>query len=63
MHEVERRARFPDLTGSWRIKLPEAPSSPTFEAAQEKCQKVMPGGGPPIAGFTTTSWHRRWRRC
>ena len=44
---------FPDPTGSGRIKLPEAPSSPTFEAAQEKCQKVMPGGGPPIAGSTT----------
>ena len=44
---------FPDPTGSGAIKVPVAPTSPTFEAAQEKCQKVMPGGGPPIAGSAT----------
>ena len=30
-----------------------APTSPTFEAAQAKYQKVMPGGGPPKPGSTT----------
>ena len=44
---------FPDPTGSGAIEVPVAPTSPTFEAAQEKCQKVMPGGGPPIAGSAT----------
>jgi hypothetical protein len=26
------------------------PSSPAFEAAQAKCDKLMPGGGPPGPG-------------
>lgn len=29
------------------------PSSPSFKAAQEKCQKLLPGGGPPGPGATT----------
>ena len=44
---------FPDPTGSGRIRLPEAPTSPTFEAAQAKCQKLIPGGGPPSPGSAT----------
>jgi hypothetical protein len=29
------------------------PSSPTFEKAQAKCRKLMPGGGPPGPGART----------
>jgi len=29
------------------------PSSPAFEAAQAKCRKLMPGGGPPAPGTPT----------
>lgn len=29
------------------------PSSPAFRAARAKCQKVLPGGGPPGPGATT----------
>jgi hypothetical protein len=29
------------------------PSSPAFKAAQAKCMKLMPGGGPPGPGSTT----------
>ncbi len=29
------------------------PSSPAFEAAQAKCRKLMPGGGPPATGTST----------
>jgi len=29
------------------------PSSPAFEAAQAKCRKLLPGGGPPGPGSTT----------
>jgi hypothetical protein len=29
------------------------PSSPAFEAAQTKCQKLLPGGGPPGMGTQT----------
>jgi hypothetical protein len=28
----------------------ETESSPAFEAAQAKCQKLIPGGGPPGSG-------------
>jgi len=44
---------FPDPPASGPIRLPMDPSSPAFEAAQAKCQKLMPGGGPPIPGSTT----------
>ena len=44
---------FPDPPASGLIKLPVDPSSPAFEAAQAKCQKLMPGGGPPGPGSTT----------
>ncbi len=29
------------------------PSSPLFKTAQAKCQKLIPGGGPPGPGLTT----------
>ena len=44
---------FPDPTGPGAIKIPVAPTSPTFGSAQAKCYKLMPGGGPPIAGSAT----------
>jgi hypothetical protein len=43
---------FPDPPASGPIKLPLDLSSPAFEAAQAKCQKLMPGGGPPGPGST-----------
>ena len=44
---------FPDPPASGPIRLPVDLSSPAFEAAQAKCQKLMPGGGPPRPGSTT----------
>jgi hypothetical protein len=44
---------FSDPNGSGAIKIPVAPTSPTFEAAQAKCDKLMPGGGFPIPGSAT----------
>lgn len=32
---------------------PDAASSPAFKAAQTKCQKLLPGGGPPGPGTQT----------
>jgi hypothetical protein len=29
------------------------PSSPTFQAAEKKCSKLLPGGGPPAPGTET----------
>ena len=49
MHEEERRAQLPDPPASGPIRFPLDPSSPAFEAAQAKCQKLLPGGGPGSA--------------
>lgn len=38
------------------------PSSPAFMAAQAKCKKLLPGGGPPAPARRRTRPHRRWRR-
>lgn len=39
---------FPDPSGAGGIQLPPSinPFSPSFRAAQSKCNKLMPGGGP-----------------
>jgi hypothetical protein len=41
-------SNFPDPSGGGGIHLPSGinPFSPSFEAAQAKCSKLMPGGGP-----------------
>jgi hypothetical protein len=46
---------FPDPSASGSIQLGGGvdPSSPLFTSAQSKCQKFLPGGGPPSAGTTT----------
>ena len=44
---------FPDPPASGLIRLPLDLSSPAFVAAQAKCQKLMPGGGPPGPGSAT----------
>jgi hypothetical protein len=48
---------FPDPNADGTFHLqPGAgidPSSPAFRAAQAKCQKLLPGGGPPAPGATT----------
>jgi hypothetical protein len=43
---------FPDPSASGGFVLGAGidPSSPAVRAAQEKCQKLMPGGGPPGSG-------------
>jgi hypothetical protein len=41
---------FPDPPASGPIRFPMDPSSPAFEAAQAKCHKLLPGGGPPGPG-------------
>src|SRR5580658_5024278 len=41
--------KFPDPPASGPIRFPLDPSSPAFEAAQAKCQKLLPGGGPGSA--------------
>ncbi len=42
---------LPDPTGGGGIEIPSNsgidPSSPAFKAAQAKCRKLLPGGGPP----------------
>ena len=42
---------LPDPTGGGGIQLPSNstidPQSPAFQAAQAKCRKLLPGGGPP----------------
>jgi hypothetical protein len=47
---------FPDPNpGGEGFRLPAGanPSSPLFKAAQAKCHKLLPGGGPPGPGTTT----------
>jgi len=48
---------FPDPNGSggfaFHASAEMNPSSPAFKAAQAKCRKLMPGGGPPGPGSTT----------
>jgi hypothetical protein len=46
---------FPDPSGSGGFILHAGVdrSSPLFKAAQAKCQKLLPGGGPPGPGSTT----------
>jgi hypothetical protein len=46
---------FPDPTASGGYSLHADPSSPAFEAAQAKCQKLMPGGGPGPGSTTYPS--------
>jgi hypothetical protein len=46
---------FPDPPASGPVRLPIDPSSPAWEAAQAKCQKLMPDGGPPGPGATHPS--------
>jgi len=45
---------FPDPKPGGGIVLPAgtSPAAPAFQAAQEKCQRLM-GGGPPVPGSTT----------
>ena len=42
---------FPDPSSSGELQITSSsgidPSSPTFEAAQRACQKLLPGGGAP----------------
>ncbi|MGO9498340.1 MAG: hypothetical protein ACLQA5_16790 [Solirubrobacteraceae bacterium] len=42
---------FPDPSGGGGIQLSSSsginPFSPAFKAAQQKCRKLLPGGGPP----------------
>jgi hypothetical protein len=41
---------FPDPSGKGGINIAGTgvdPSSPTFEAAQTTCKRLLPGGGPP----------------
>ncbi len=47
---------FPDPTAGGGFLFHASPgliSSPSFKAAQAKCHKLMPGGGPPGPGLTT----------
>jgi hypothetical protein len=46
---------FPDPTGNGGFLLRGGmnPSSPAFEAAQAKCRKLLPAGGPPGPGSST----------
>ncbi|HTW43589.1 MAG TPA: hypothetical protein VMD79_14885 [Solirubrobacteraceae bacterium] len=46
---------FPDPTGSggFFLRGGENPSSPAFKAAQAKCRKLLPGGGPAGPGAST----------
>jgi hypothetical protein len=47
---------FPDPKAGGGFVFHASPrliSSPAFKAAQAKCQKLMPGGGPPGPGSTT----------
>jgi hypothetical protein len=46
---------FPDPTSGGGIALPSGidPAAPAFRAAQAKCQKLIPGGGPLAPGSTT----------
>jgi hypothetical protein len=48
---------FPDPNGSggfaFHASAEMNPSSPVFKAAQAKCRKLMPGGGPPGPGSMT----------
>jgi len=45
---------FPDPTaGGFRLPAGVNPSSPELKAAQTKCSKLLPGGGPPGPGSTT----------
>jgi hypothetical protein len=46
---------FPDPTAGGGLSLPAGmkPSSPAFKAAQAKCRKLLPGGGPPGPGSST----------
>jgi hypothetical protein len=48
---------FPDPNGSggfaFHASAEMNPSSPAFKAAQAKCRKLMPGGGPPGPGSRT----------
>lgn len=50
-------ANFPDPVPGGELLFPVGaginPSSPAFRAARAKCQKVLPGGGPPGPGTTT----------
>ncbi len=44
---------FPDPNAAGDFRLHEDPTSPPLEAAQARCRKLMPGGGPPGLGSTT----------
>ncbi len=46
---------FPDpsASGGFTLSGGKNPSSPAFKAAQAKCQRLIPGGGPPAFGSTT----------
>jgi hypothetical protein len=47
---------FPDPNhggGGFRLPVGANPAAPAFRAAQARCQKLIPGGGPPGPGTTT----------
>jgi hypothetical protein len=47
---------FPDPNpggGGFRLPAGANPEAPAFKAAQAKCHKLLPGGGPPGPGTTT----------
>jgi hypothetical protein len=48
-------SNFPDpsANGSFQLSGGTNPSSPAFVAAQNTCEKLLPGGGPPGLGTTT----------
>jgi hypothetical protein len=45
----------PDARGGFLFQAGSGvdPSSPSFQTAHTKCQKLIPGGGPPAPGSTT----------
>ena len=44
---------FPDPNANQGFAIPIDRSSPAWVAAQARCRKLMPGGGPPARGSAT----------
>ena len=46
---------FPDpsANGGFQLSAGTDPSSPAFQTTRAKCQKLLPGGGPPAPGSST----------
>ncbi|HTW11785.1 MAG TPA: hypothetical protein VME01_03500 [Solirubrobacteraceae bacterium] len=59
---------FPDPSsgGGFRVPAGTDPASPAFKAAQTKCQKLLPGGGPgsgPPPSAQTLARYLKVARC